>query len=502
MAMAAASVAATGAHGAVAISSGTTKDMVCSAGVCSPTSADAVLNTGDLETLLATGNVEVTTTGSGVQADNILVSKAFHWVNSARLTLQAHRSITIDKRILVEGLAGVVLRTNAGGKGGVLSFGPQGHLALKNLSSSLAINGTAYTLAGSVSTLASDIAANPGGYYALAVSYNASADGTYNEPPVSTSLSGIVEGLGNTISNLTIFTEPGGANTNTGLFADVAFLAAVKDLRLDMLSVERSGGYGIGPVGGLAGTNEGLLSGDETAGVGAAYDCAYCPLGGLVGSNSGTIENSSANVQLKGARFVGGLVASNAGTINLSHATGAVRGQGNGSAGGLVSYNEGLISESYATGFVRDPSGVSLGGLVGEDLAGGVSDSYATGAVEGGKRSVVGGLAGYASRVSITYSYSTGSGVVGEYGEFGGFVGKDHKRARTINAAFTDDCWDTTTSGTDQGTGNDGNVSGITGLTTAQLQSGLPAGFNPSIWAEKSGINGGLPYLIANPPAK
>ena len=37
------------------------------------------------------------------------------------------------------------------------------------------------------------------------------------------------------------------------------------------------------------------------------------------------------------------------------------------------------------------------------------------------------------------------------------------------------------------------NNPGITGLTTAQLQSGLPAGFNPSIWAESASINGGLP---------
>ena len=31
----------------------------------------------------------------------------------------------------------------------------------------------------------------------------------------------------------------------------------------------------------------------------------------------------------------------------------------------------------------------------------------------------------------------------------------------------------------------------ITGLTTAQFQSGLPAGFDPTVWREKSNINGG-----------
>ena len=41
---------------------------------------------------------------------------------------------------------------------------------------------------------------------------------------------------------------------------------------------------------------------------------------------------------------------------------------------------------------------------------------------------------------------------------------------------------------------------GAVGLTTEQFQSGLPAGFDPNVWAEDSGINGGFPYLITLPP--
>jgi len=41
---------------------------------------------------------------------------------------------------------------------------------------------------------------------------------------------------------------------------------------------------------------------------------------------------------------------------------------------------------------------------------------------------------------------------------------------------------------------------GITGLTDAQLKSGLPTGFDPSVWAQSPSINNGYPYLIANPP--
>jgi hypothetical protein len=68
---------------------------------------------------------------------------------------------------------------------------------------------------------------------------------------------------------------------------------------------------------------------------------------------------------------------------------------------------------------------------------------------------------------------------------------------------LSDDYWDTTTSGItnlSQGAGYPSDDPGITGLTTSQLQAGLPTGFDPSIWAEDSGINNGLPYLIANLP--
>jgi hypothetical protein len=69
--------------------------------------------------------------------------------------------------------------------------------------------------------------------------------------------------------------------------------------------------------------------------------------------------------------------------------------------------------------------------------------------------------------------------------------------------AFSDTYWDTTTSGiTDpsKGAGNKKNDPGIEGLTTVQLRSGLPDGFSGAVWGEKSSINGGLPYLLANPP--
>ncbi|MEI9932852.1 MAG: hypothetical protein WDM89_20525 [Rhizomicrobium sp.] len=65
--------------------------------------------------------------------------------------------------------------------------------------------------------------------------------------------------------------------------------------------------------------------------------------------------------------------------------------------------------------------------------------------------------------------------------------------------------WDLDTSGISnpaQGAGNQASDPGITGLTTAQFQSGLPAGFDPGIWKQNAKLNNGYPYLIDNTPPR
>jgi len=73
------------AHADVTISSAATQKMSCSSGVCMPTASSAVLNVTDLENLLASGSVKVTTTGSSVQADNIDMDAALAWSSQIRL---------------------------------------------------------------------------------------------------------------------------------------------------------------------------------------------------------------------------------------------------------------------------------------------------------------------------------------------------------------------------------------------------------------------------------
>lgn len=472
----------TGASAQVVVSSVATQNMNCSGGVCTPTAKKAVLNVDDLESLLASGNVEVTTTGSGVQADNIKVDAALTWSNTNTLALDAYESIAASHSVSVTGAGGLSLTTEDGGSNGTLSFGPKGNVTFQNLSSPLTINGTAYTLEDSVKTLASAITANPGGTFALASNYDASQDGTYSNCPIGAELEGTLQGLGNTVSNLAVEAERVREGySGAALIEWVGTTGAVESLRLRGIRYKDRRRRNT-VAGGLIGINYGDLYGDSVSGSFISRWVAA----GLAGVNYGTIVSSSADVRVRVSEGpAGGLVGANSGTIELSHASGDVSGS---HSGGLVSENYGIISQSYATGKV-----VYGGGLVGIDLEDGtISNSYATGAARGNN----GG--GFVQEMpenttgTISDSYSTGAVSSGD----GGFVCDD------VATNFSDDYWDTTTSGTDYGTCGDDNVSGITGLTTQQLQSGLPTGFDPTIWAEDSKINTGLPYLINNPPAK
>jgi hypothetical protein len=165
--------------------------------------------------------------------------------------------------------------------------------------------------------------------------------------------------------------------------------------------------------------------------------------------------------------------------------------------GGLAGDNDsgGTIVNSYATGSIRgtDENGETyLGGITTNNDEGTISNSYATVSIKAkGQESPIGGFLSL-NNSTVSTSYATGK-LTGDGGPVGGFVGQ------LYGGAFQYDYWDTTTSGTDQGTG-EGNASGITGLTSKQLRKKLPAGFDPTIWAQDPKINNGFPYLITNPP--
>jgi len=475
----------TTAHADLTVSTNATQGVSCASGVCKATAKVAVLNVNDLANLLVASNVTI---HPGKKAKNIVFAAPLAWTSDYGLALDSYESISIDSPIADSGAGSLALTYNDGGSGGGnLSFF-NANITFASLSNALTINGNAYTLVGNVSSLAAGVAANPSGYFALAQSYDVGQDGTYSSAPVGTQLYGIFEGLGNTFSNLQV------SEANDGLFASSD--GSIRDIGLlnAQVSCTTTSNEAHGSAAGaLVGDNAGAIwRSYATGAVSATFD-SY--IGGLVGRNrsqDAIITSSFADVSVSDTRYGGD--------------------DGGSEMGGLAGLNEenAQVVQSYATGSVTANGAYeTIGGLVGfDDEHGFISQAYATGAVsvpDGSTLSDIGGLTGASDDGNFADSYSTGPVTVsgadctGYDPCAGGLLGWDGTGGRELAHSY----WDTDTSGitnSNQGTGNISHEHGITGMTTAQFQAGLPKGFNAKIWKENAAINNGLPYLIANPP--
>jgi hypothetical protein len=524
------------AQSAVTIGAGATQDMACVAGICTATAANAVLNVNDLQTMLASSSVKVAT---GAAGNNIVVGTGLTWISTNTLTLDARRSVVVNKPISVAGSGSLAVLTNDGSSGGALSFGQQGKITFWSVSDTLTINGVTYTLVNDLATLAADIAAQSNGNFALANDYDAGHDGTHKSTPIPTPFNGTFDGLGNAILNLTIRDN---ADVNVGFFAQVASGGAILHFGLKAAKIIDVNTAANNVVGGLASENDGqIISCFMHGSVKMFLNLSDYNLvaGGLVGLNNGTISNSYMDGTVVGAdgADIGGLVGwQKSGSITASHSIGSVSsltGGSGGAIGGLVGENFAAISNSYSTSTVVGAPHSLTGGLVGDDFGtggtGSITDSFATGNVSAGAQADAGGLVGYSVSDTIENTYATGAVTGGgnRYAGVGGLVGVGTDSA-TISTGYSTGLvtskqgintggaigdsntgfvgilyWDTTTSGItypSKGCGNNNIPCHVVGLTTTQFQSGLPPGFNPAIWAENPGINGGLPYLITNPP--
>jgi len=428
----------------------------------------------DLSSNLGTTDVAIkssdgATTGSG----DVIVNDTVSWTSSHTLSLDAYRNIDVNAPIAVGGNGDVSLiygDESQNGTGdpltGDLMFGAAGHITFSDVvagdvQGTLSINGLNFSLVSSVSDLADAVAASSSGNYALANDYDAALDGTYTSSPVGGAFIGTLEGLGNTVRDISI--EEAGTDTNVGLFEQIGVGGEVRNLRLVDASIfvesgdsEHIGGVagislgtvrgvsvsgsfhvdlGLAEVGGILGRNEGVVTGSSSS-ADVSVSGSNNKIGGLVGMNTanGTISQSAATGMVATVyenayertpgsnNSVGGLVGANGGSIASSDATGEVNAAGFDWAGGLAGRNTGHIVTSYATGAVNsqnDPH--SLGGLVGINQEGTISDSHATGNVSGGS-GYFGGFVGYGVGGSISNAYSTGY-VHGYAGDIGGFAG-------------------------------------------------------------------------------
>ncbi len=399
------------------------------------TTIDDALNAGTsvVEETTATGTSGAGTLNAGGSGD-IIVAAPLSWNTTAGLTLSAYRNVDVDAAITVTGGGALNLITdNSGaGNGGTLAFNgaaiqftggtplaPAGALTIGVGTAAP----TPYTLVGSLASLAIDVAVNNAAAYALATSVDGSNGGVgYDTSPLASTVAvpftGVIEGLGNTVTTLMITDDASGF---VGLVAQNA--GTVRDIVLTGGAVT-----GAGAVGALVGYNQvsGLVSGStSTTAVSAQANAAsLVSVGGLVGSNDGTVQASSASgtvtdtdTAVATTAGAGGLVGTNTGAVTGSAASGAVASATDPDTGGLIgTASSGVISGDVATGAVSGT--VQAGGLVGVSAAP-ISSSSAAGAVQGSE--FVGGLVG-AIIANVSASSATGN-VTGSGANVGGLIG-------------------------------------------------------------------------------
>jgi len=352
---------------------------------------------------LGSTNVTIATDTSGESspdaAGNINVNAQVSW-SANKLTLSAWNDINVNAALNGSGTASLALEygqgaLNAGNTSQYNINAPVSLPAGDNFSTRQGSDGdllgwkviTELGAEGSTSgTDLQGISGNLTGRYVLGADIDATATADWSTgegfSPIGgrgdTLFGGSFDGLGHTISNLTI-SRP--SENFVGLFGGTDLGSSVGNVGLTDLVV-------------IGSTN----------------------VGGLAGINYGTISASYATGSLSGNDNVGGLVGLNGGVISSSYATGSVSGLGV-SIGGLVGYNSSVIS--YA-GDVSEPNGdvhVWWGYWV---SIGNIDNSYATGSVSGSS-DYVGGLVGY-NAGSISNSHASGSASGAGY-HVGGLVG-------------------------------------------------------------------------------
>ncbi|MGB4558828.1 MAG: YDG domain-containing protein, partial [Burkholderiaceae bacterium] len=341
----------------------------------------------DLSRALGTGNVTIaSTTGTSGTAGDVNVYDAVSW-NANILKLKAQNDININANLNGLGSAKLALEYGQGAvasgntdtyrvRPGIQVNLPAGTAAAANFSTKLGSNGTTTnfavitSLGVAGSTTQSDLQGMSGGLagkYVLGADINASGTSSWNANagflPIGTSSSpfnGTFDGLGHTISGLTI-KRP--TTTSVGLFASLSSAAVVRNVGLVGGSVT-----GADSVGALVGANEGTVSNSYATGV----VTGSTNVGGLVGNNTGAVNTSYyALAKVTGSNNVGGLVGQNGGTLSNTYSTGVVYRAGSnntGPFGGLVGLNNGTVNTSYATGVVTTGNSATKGGLIGSGV--------------------------------------------------------------------------------------------------------------------------------------
>jgi trimeric autotransporter adhesin len=455
------------------------------------------------------GNVALATASTGSEAGDIHVNADVTWTTATTLTLTAIRDINVNAPIGAASGSGSGLVANAGrninvnanvtvGGSGALTLGTgsggnfnvaAGSRVGMGTGATLTINNVGYTLIRDYTALqALDSANSLAGNFALANDIDATASGaannglgfnpigneTTNSISTANSFSGRFQGLGHTITGLTVarpaantvglFATTNGARIDNltlsggsfsgsqftgsvvGVAAGTTQLANVRSgAAVSSVDDSSSGVWAGGLVGylGSSGTQASIRDSAATGAVSADTNTSTARVGGLVGEQiTGNLASVSASGAVSatarsggsgdGSHHLGGLVGqytSPGGSITLASASGNVTGGR--ISGGLVGYmvpGSGTLSlaDSQASGNVTGTG--HAGGLVGQAGAGTVSNADATGNVTStaptGSFDVGGAIGLYqmgtapvdlTARGNVSSTGNTAGGVIGYY---------------------------------------------------------------------------------------
>ncbi|MCX7282348.1 MAG: filamentous hemagglutinin N-terminal domain-containing protein, partial [Alphaproteobacteria bacterium] len=432
----------------------------------------------------ATGASEAATRNSSGLGD-IYIEAPISWSSAANLKLSAYRDINFNASITISGAGSLsIVTANAGNNigdyrikvGEKIQFTSTTRAKNSNGRSLglsigtglisgglLSVNSKEFQICNSAATCTTNLDSSGNitnldrlGNYALGISLDVAGMGA---PELSfdthtTPFAGIYEGLGNTISNITLGGAGGIFNYSDGVIRDIG-----------LINVSITSGSTTYVIGGLVNHNGGKIL-NSTISLASGFSPNSIYIGGLVGENTSTgqIINSSATGFIRAVYtggLVGGLVAVNSGLIKDSKSYVQVT---HSSApywsGGLVGWNSlgATIQNSLAAGSVYATSSMNVGGLAGGS-EGLIKDSSSTATMDVRNGVSVGGLVGYtASTSSIQGSSASGTFTLGA-NSVGGLVGEG---LGSIDNSWTAGIFDFSPSPSNANAGGlVGNLSGV-----------------------------------------
>ncbi|WP_010089919.1 beta strand repeat-containing protein [Burkholderia ubonensis] len=448
------------------------------------TSTDGALTTGGAIGWNSDHGLTLTSVRGDVKLGRSLTARGAN----ARIAVNAARRIDVNDKVALTGRnAGLALNSGDGH-----ALNGNAAVTLSGANASFNANGQAYRVIHNVDQLRA-VDADLNGRYVLGNAIK--GRGAFRSIGGNAAFAGTFDGLGNTVSGLSVYNS----GPFVGLFAINS--GTIANLTLDSVSASGTANYRGAPVvvGSLAGANVlGTLSNVHARNVSVTSGGSPANVaGGLVGRNqSGTIDRVSVSGRVNGDRYttaIGGLVGENvaspdarlgAATIARSHAdtsitidvAGALPNNAKSGIGGLVGFNSGDIRDSSSKGDVyARGAATAVGGFVGRNT-GTVSGSDAAVQISAGSASTAGGLVGV-NAGAIDASRASGRVSAGVQGTVGGLVGRNTGRVTASVASG------------DVGTATNGIAGGLVGANDGLIDGSSASG---DAFAANNGVSGGL----------